>query len=258
MGITRWLTAALAILLLLFGIYTVTLSQDGPGDIVSRTGPLIIEQDPVDPEFKVTAHSPILVRRVEMYQYYDTGSSIAEQFFDKPELIQSKNTTYANPGFPSEPKNTVFYGKVRIGKDGPYLNGPLLLPFSFENYVNFAEPLPQVAVGGAGSAGEVYGLKPLDEFTYSNSPDGHWEIGDVRVTWYAVDPERLAPVYSAFGGLQGDTLGDDDHVAEIFEGKKELDEFLQDFETGNFWVGIGLIVVGGIGAFFALRPLFSR
>ena len=70
-------------LLIIFGIYTMNLSDEGPGDIEVYTGKLTMLEGAEDSDFGIKVDSPILIRKVEMYQYYKFNEKLRKDFFDK-------------------------------------------------------------------------------------------------------------------------------------------------------------------------------
>lgn len=250
-------------LLIIFGIYTMNLSDEGPGDIEVYTGKLTMLEGAEDSDFGIKVDSPILIRKVEMYQYYKFNEKLRKDFFDKhqPKIkmeIFKKERIFKNPAFPSEPKAEVFCGKVKIGDSDLLLSDEILEKFSLEKYVNFETQPEKLEVSGLKNGKKVFDLVPIDDNTYSNSVDGDWDVGDLRVTWYSIDLDDLADVYTAAGVVKDGVIGEKDHAVYIYDREISKDEIVSNSSVDNKTAGIGLIAVGLIGAVICLIPLFKK
>ena len=256
----------LSVFLFIFGIYTFNLGKKGPGDMEVYTGKLTLLEGAVDSDFGIKVDSPILIRKVEMYQYVEkekAPNAVRKGFYDKhkPEIkITKKNTEhiYKNPEFPSEPKAQIFYGKVKIGDGDLLLSDEMLEKFSFDSYINFEKQPKKLEVSGLKNGKKALDLVPIDDYTYSNSVDGVWDVGDLRVTWYTIDPKDLADVYTAAGTVKDGVIGDGEGLVYIYDREISKEEIVSEFSNGNKKLGIGLIVVGLIGAVICLIPLFRK
>lgn len=250
-------------LLIIFGIYTMNLSDEGPDDIEVYTGKLTLLEGAEDQEFGIKVDSPILIRKVEMYQYYKFNEKLRKRFSDKHEPqvkmeIFKKERIFKNPAFPSEPKAEVFCGKVKIGDSNLLLSDEILEKFSLKKYVNFETQPEKLEVSGLKNGKKVFDLVPIDDNTYSNSVDGDWDVGDLRVTWYSIDLDDLADVYTAAGIVKDGVIGEKDYAVYIYDREISKDEIVSNSSSNNKTAGIGLIAVGLIGVVICLIPLFKK
>lgn len=256
-----WLIVAL--LLIVWGVYTLHLSSRGPGDLEAYSGPLRVMEGAEDPDFGIRVKSPVLIRQVEMYQYVRNGNLVTGDFAETHQPDQKVKelgveTNLTNPFFPSEPKSTVFCGRVEIGDSGMRLSDGLIKTLGFGSYVNFEKQPGKRQVSGLSEGEEVFGLVPIDNETYATPGGDTWEIGDLRVTWYTVDMEDLAEVYTAVGAVQNGEIGDEDHVAFLFDRVVDKEDVVRNFSEGNRWTGIALIGVGAAVAVICLLPVLRK
>lgn len=257
-----WLVVSL--LVVVFGIYTLNLSQKGPGEMEACTGALTVLEGARDPDFGISVDSPVLIRKVEMYQYVSHGSqTVTTDFSNNHEASQTvkelgQERTLHNPMFPDEPKAKVFCGKVEIGDSGLLLSEKLLNKFSLINYVDFDRQPAKLPVSGLADGPRVFDLEPLDDYTYATPGGDYWEVGDLRVTWYAVDPDDFAEVYTAVGAVEDGVIGAEDHVCWIFDREVDPEDVIERFGTRNLWTGIGLIAVGAVAAVICLLPVLRK
>lgn len=246
------------VLIIAFGIYTITLSVKGPGDIEVYTGTLNLEEGAEDTDFDIYVDSVILMRKVEMYQYVREGKDVIIDFSEKSEgTIIVDDVEYENPKFPKIPRSKIFYGKVTIGDSGLYLSDGILKKFSLNNYINFDDQPDKLPVSGMAEKDMYFGLEPIDDFTYA-SPGEYWEIGDLRVTWYGIDPEDLAPIYTGAGGVKDGMLGDPDFIQEIYDKEMTKEAIVDKYKSGNKGVGIGLIFFGIVVIAYGTSPKWKK
>ena len=93
----------ISIVVVIFGIYTVSLGSQGPGDVEAVSGELTMIKGACDEDFDIYVDSPILIRKVEMYQYVedkDKEDVVTTDFSDKHEPMQKTDEgTLTNPKF---------------------------------------------------------------------------------------------------------------------------------------------------------------
>lgn len=155
-------------------------------------------------------------------------------------------------------KSEIFYGKVQIGDSGLYLSDEILEKFSYKGYINLENQPEKLPVGGLADGGSYLGLEPLDDYTYCTPRGEYYEVGDLRVTWYAVDSEALTGIYTAVGGVKDGVIGDDEHLTDLYDKEIGLEEFANSFKSGNQTFGIALIVIGLILILICVLPLFKK
>lgn len=106
------------ILLILGGIALILRDPADLSSLSLYTGPLTVESGAEDPDFDISVDSPVLIRKVEMYQYIAVGrDQYTRDFSERYErnLGAEKNDIYKNPQFPKGLESELFFGKVRIG-----------------------------------------------------------------------------------------------------------------------------------------------
>lgn len=258
----RVIVFGISILVFIFGIYTVNLGDQGPGDIEAVSGKLTLLEGARDEDFDIYVDSPILIRKVEMYQYIadkDKKDVVTTGFSDKHEPMQDTDEgTLTNPKFPDDVKSEIFYGKVQIGDDGLYLSNKILEKLSYDGYINLENQPEKLPVGGLAEGGSYLGLEPLDDYTYCTPGGEYFEVGDLRVTWYAVDPSDLTGIYTAVGGVKDGVIGDDEYILDIYDKEISLEEVVDSFKSGNKNFGIGLIIAGLLLILICILPLFKK
>ena len=258
----RIIALVLSILVVILGIYTVNLGNKGPGDIEVVSGELKTVEGAYDEAFDIGVESAILIRKVEMYQYVvdkDKTNVVTTDFSDKHEPSQDTDEGYlTNPDFPDNIKSEVFYGKVQIGEDGLYLSDRILEKFSFDDYVNIKNQPEKIPVGGLEDGPNCLGLEPLDDYTYCTIGGDYFEVGDLRVTWYGIDPAELEGIYTAVGGVKDGVIGDNEHIVDIYDKEISQDEVVEGYKGGNKTMGIVLIVIGLILVAVCILPLFKK
>ena len=72
----RVIALVISIVVVIFGIYTVSLGSQGPGDVEVVSGELTMIEGACDEDFDIYVDSPVLIRKVEMYQYVEDLSLI--------------------------------------------------------------------------------------------------------------------------------------------------------------------------------------
>ena len=256
-----WLVVAL--LLIAWGANTLRLSAQGPGEIEAYSGCLRVLEGAADPAFGIRTDSPVLIRCVEMWQYVKRGNTVTEEYSETHEPEQ-KVTEFGtervlrNPLFPEELKGRTFCGRVAIGDSGMLLSDRLTETLGYSGYVNFERQPGKFRVSGLKDGGEALGLRPIDDETYA-STDAEWpEIGDLRVTWLAVDPDELAETYTAIGVTEQGVIGDEDHPVWLFDRLTDKETVAGEYASGNRVTGIVLIAVGAAAAAICLIPVFVK
>lgn len=269
-GYAKYFAGALiGVLLIVWGFVTFGKSETGPGELALFTGSLELVEGAEDPLFDIYVDSPVLIRKVEMYQNYtDSAGYVQQDFFDSKKTVLEKdlNDSYAkdassfykNPSFPSDMKSEVFYGKVRIGDEDIYLSEEYLHKFSMGSYIDFEKENRHQAISGLEDGPRVKDLVPYDDYSYATVGGRYWEVGDLLVTWYGYDPADFAEVYTAAGDLEGDIIGPKEDSYSFFYDKiLTLEEIDQQFRSRMYKTGIGLGVVGGLvlilSAFFFIK-----
>ena len=272
-----WLSLVIASIcglpIIVIGIYFMIQAKNA-GDVVSvESGKLKVVEAPKDMLFDISMENPLLIRKVEMYQYcfvaeeqersYDDGEQIeykyyveerfsereqkSERAYDNPDF---KGTTklYENPEFPEGLESKWFYGGTEIGDNGVRLSERQIGKFKSGGYM-VKIPMEDMPV----QSGKQFGLQLVSDGTYSNGDEDKPQIGDIRVTFRIVDPEVLAHGFTAVGKtneengityIGGDFEGllltsENMTREEAIERYKEVSE---DDGSLLFWLGIGIFI----------------
>ena len=82
-------------------------------------GSLNVKEGACDPLLDIKTESPILIRNVEMVQWYKDENGVRMVLANYPlESFEDNGITYTNPSFPEDLNNVVFYGKTTVGDTG--------------------------------------------------------------------------------------------------------------------------------------------
>ncbi|MDO5015512.1 MAG: hypothetical protein Q4E09_00635 [Eubacteriales bacterium] len=238
----RIIATIVSVLLIMLGVHSLSLSKQGVGELDIYSGPLKLISNAYDPDFDIEVESPFLKREVEMYQFYENKQGfIKTDFF--PEKVIGDN--FINPDFPSDIKNAIFYGDVTIGNENIHLDEGFLEKFSFSSYVDFSKENIIYQVTGLPDIGEVKGLHLVDTSYYTDGTAKKWEVGDILVTWEAMDPSDFASTYTAAGQLEGDKLVAKDSASEFFYDQElTAEEIAKKYENSSFYAAIFFIGLG--------------
>lgn len=160
------------------------------------TDKLVVVSPALDEDFKINSHGPVLIRTVEMLQYYENGfGSIdttwsSDDKFDVEIEENGRRVNYANPGFPKGLDSKIFYGDVTIGDNGPYVSDKLLTKLTYGSYIDFESSgnVYQLTTSLPPGGGVKHGLELADGYYISG--DGTC-VGDLRVSFYTVDMTKF-------------------------------------------------------------------
>lgn len=222
------------------------------GSMVLVSGTPEVVEAPRDDDFNLTVPTPVLDRRVEMFQWREVhlGSDVhyeldwSDELQDTHKFEQPRG--HANPAsFPLQSQSFVA-GAVRVGG---FALGPVLiraLPGS-----DTVTPDPSRLPANLAASFSVY-----HEYLTTAVDPGSPRLGDVRVSWQAVP---VQPV-TVFARLDGDRLvrasqADDGRGYQVQVGLRSLGDVLPDvpdppeFTTARRG---GAILLAGLGAFLLL------
>lgn len=131
-----------------------------------------------DTEFDISVDAPLLYRKVEMVQYHKDDSGNVEMVFsDKP--IESFDS-YVNPDFPQDITSKIFYENTTLDGKSLSLDSAIDIINSDIEMVR----LDSLSEDG----GSEFGLVCQDNAYISASNE--WNIGEIRVTFYYLDPNK--------------------------------------------------------------------
>ncbi len=249
MTIKKIIAIIVGILLVAFGIYTYDLGKSGLGDINYYCGELKFEAGTdtgaYDDTFNVYIDSPFLMRKVEMVQFVgNADKGVRLEYSDAPESVTNDTGFYNNPPFPEFPKSKNFYGLLSIAGQKIYLSEPYLDKLSYKSYVNFKREGKLYPVSGLAKGKTISGLYPLDDHTYIPKGAEEAQLGDIRVTWYTIDPADLTGDYTAAGMLVGTVLEEPENGVFFYDYKVSEKELRASFEDDNIIVGIVMTIIG--------------
>lgn len=93
-------------------------NSSGSADLVMVKGKLNVKLPAKDTLTGVTANYPILIRSVEMYQYFLDGDKPMVGWKDTPikSFTSPKGTKFTNPDFPKNLRKAIFYGQSVINQ----------------------------------------------------------------------------------------------------------------------------------------------
>lgn len=156
------------------------------------TGKLEYSAKPQDEMFNVEVDAPILIRTVEMVQYYKNDNGEVIKVFSNEPIESFDN--YVNPEFNNEIISEVFFNDISI--DGIMLSEDLVKAIAYsENTIKKElKDLPEDELN-------KYNLVLVDGVYATANND--WEIGDLRISYSYVDKDD---VYNISGKLKDDVL----------------------------------------------------
>lgn len=236
-----------------YGIMTEDVSPEkllSEGELVS--GELVTKAPAVDYDFKVKCDGPILIRKVEMYQYTKNGWGGVTKEYSSQKLgnvtiedSDGNEKVYRNPSFPEDLQNTVFYGDVTIGEDGPTVSDELLEKLSYGSYVDFESPnkhyrLKDLPPGG----GNAFGLEYKDNYYVTGGSD---HLGSLRVSFYALDMSQYDK-FTIWGQIdENNVIGETSRGWENFYDRVLTpEELVQEVGKTNKIGAIGFFITGAI------------
>ncbi len=270
MTFKKGISIVLGILFVIWGIYTFGKGVKGVGDIEAYTGKLHILSGAEDTDFDIYVDSPVLVRDVQMYQYVSDSRGYGAIYPNAPivgedddsyiktafsssyqpgmtgkEILTGLKVDFKNPPFPKEIKSKVFCGEVSIGDEGILLNNEVIEKLSYKSYDRFNSETQLYPVGGLAGGEDVLGLSPYDDFTYLSGDGEDLKIGDIKVTWYTINPAELKDEYTVAGIVSGNVLENSKRGGVLFyDYKRSVKEIKKEFNSSNTIIGIIIALVG--------------
>ena len=144
------------------------------------TGALRSESNASDSDLNISVDAPILVRNVEMVQYYkDEAGNVSSVLANYP--IESFDG-YTNPEFPKDITNKIFHSDIYIGENK--LSNELVEAIVYSDGVKKTDllDLPE-------NNGNAYNLVYTNGSYVTASND--WQIGEIKVTYYYIDSKTM-------------------------------------------------------------------
>lgn len=215
--------------------------SENEGKNILTTGKLNILEAPVDKEFGVTANGLVLVRTVEMYQYYTFDDSVYKGFsnIQRDDIKGEKGEKYTNPDFPDEYKNAVFYSKAAIG------NGGLIVDESLLDAISRKQSLVENLVDKVDVEDvKIKGFKPCEDGYYTNANPDDWQLGDIRIKYSYLPADAFNTVTAVGVQQDGKIIPKESYISCISDSEKTVDDILSHY-VGDF--GLGMKTCWGIG-----------
>ena len=217
------------------------LKPENDGKLVLVNGKIETEEDFLkDPMFNISVHTPILIRDVQMLQWYESesteeirnsdGDLVDRKVYEYEKmwanyLIKSgsfrESYSHKNPvSMPYESKT--FKGTVHIGDF--YLS---------EKHMELIRKKAKIAVTElSDDIAERYNLR-VDEKCYTNVNKGDSaKIGDIRISFFYVDPDILSEA-TIFAKQNGNTFVESGPYNEFWFEKKDKEQVLTEREKSN-------------------------
>lgn len=144
------------------------------------SGKLYYSEKVIDPDFGIEVDSPILIREVEMVQYFKNDNGDVEMVFANYPIESFDEKT--NPEFPNYVTSEVFHEKL-------YINGIELSEGVIQNIINSAD-IPKIQLNDLPKDnGNKFNLVEYNGAYVTAS--NNWDIGDIRVTFYYLDKDNI-------------------------------------------------------------------
>lgn len=226
-------------------------SDDGSGSVnmVMLQGKITPGEAATDGKFGISYKTPILERKVEMYQIFKEGDKLMMGWKETPiKSVKDKNgKEYKNPEFPQGLKS------MTIKKDFTMNNGALPIVHNVLNKGFSSDKLKDKFV--------ILTLpenKTPEGFTYQKNhylkaSTGKTKIGSVRIYYKALSCNKLPEVTIIGHQTKGAVLW---HSLDsrFYEGIKDLKEIKKTYTDDAPHAALG---VACFGAFFVLLGLFK-
>lgn len=225
----------------LFGsIYNVTEAKDG--DNIYAAGTPLVEKQPKDILTGVTAEGPVLVRQVQVYQYYLYDDICLKSFCSeqKANIKYKGKDKYENPQWPEELKSAVFLGKVTL--NGVTLGEDFVYTLSSFDYDLFENEHSYISIEATTEFENSYNLKlHSDGCYYSGDPDSP-QIGDIKISYLSVGVNEFKEITAV--GTYNNGIITHDGPACMFDSIKTVDEAAEIYGRDHESTAYGLYFFG--------------
>lgn len=239
-----------------------TVDPENEGEFIMASGKLGVSETLTDPLFGVTVdNSTVLLREVQMYQYYSDGGELREGLrrdvestvrIKKPGAEKNSNNPsdydyYNNPPMPEGFETAFFYADTTIG------GGELQLGDELKKTINgdgkpfdLDKEIPRRQITDLDPDGATaYGLQYFTDGYYA-TPRENWQIGDIKVSFYYVDIDDLGE-FSATGIQRNGVIvdgGDSETAGHIYDHEIDRAEFETQQQGNNKAALFGLCITG--------------
>lgn len=237
---------------------------ENEGKYVLMTGTPTYSGFVEDPQFGVKVKSPLLQRKVEMYQYlYNGTSEKATMYKGWSSKYQSAFTDrfkrrYSNPSFPENLRSEDFGGELTFNNGTLKLDKEYSPKLGYSSYVDFkdsfarnlrpvtklqAYKLPENYI----NKGNSYYLPKNPEYQGSNP-----QIGDIRITYKGLILKDL-PEFTIIGKQVNDVIkyADNGHLVDQVLTDDELKRFYRSTSRSAFFGALFCsVLLLGAGIYF--------
>lgn len=235
----------------------IEVGTEGPqpgehGSMVLVSGTPEVVEKPHDEDFNLGAATPVLQRRVEMFQWREVSIAgqvhyeldWSDEWQDSGKFQQPRG--HANPsGLPLQSRQFIA-GLVRVGG---FALDPVLI-----RALPGSEPVPPDPAHLPANLAASFSVH--DQYLTTSADPAAPRLGDVRVSWQAVP---LQPV-TIFARLDGNRLvpapqTDDGRGYEVQVGQRSLSDVLPDLPEPPQWITLrrlGAMLLAAAGAFLLL------
>ena len=254
--------SAVGVLLLIAGIAGVCDGSRTLGDLDIVYGELVTVEGAADTELGVHTNTPVLLRHVEMLQYYINPQGKLDKKYDDTRLPSVKaeifgtTRTFDNPPFPDLGAYTYFTGVATVGKDGPQVSAELLEKLCYGNYVDFQNGSYRHQLT---NLPDDVGMDLIRFGDYYGAPGDDTEVGHIRVSYYIGVPEGS---YTVAGTLQDGVIGKAGKHRYIYDYSRTYDEIAEGFNSTEggmrsaayLFIAVGALLCGlGVRALVRLK-----
>jgi len=211
---------ALGVLLLVVNVISVSKLQAYSKDNSNNRYQYIhanisYKQEAVDEDLNVSAPSSILIRTVEMVQYYKDSDGVRLVLSNHQlDSFKDNGVEYNNPDMSSILPSMIFYSDTYIGNDGLKLDDNAI-----EQLV-YNDEFEKVQLVGLNDIDNEYGLISNDNCYISGNDE--WNLGDIKVTYYYLNTNS-DPI-TVVGKISDDVIKTDVRKAFITTNNISLQE----------------------------------
>ena len=201
--------------------------------MVAVSGPMTIKGQAYDEVFDISVDDPVLIRNVEMVQWYKDEKGIRLVFANYPlESFEESGIRYENPEFPYY--SEMFYGDTFIKDvrlDETYLDELLKKDLKLKDL----KQLPE-------ENGLRYGLICLDGAYVSASDE--WQLGEIKVYYTYLDDKDIPELIYTGDLDENKNLTMDSELKPIYDAAASLEEIRKDNTADNTFNYI--LMIGGL------------
>ena len=211
------------------------------GTLVIVSGKPEMKEHPTDSYTGVWADCLVLVRDVDMYQYYvENDDAYTGYCRDSMGDVKGINgEEYNNPAFPAGLDNAVFFGKAAIEGTNVEIGPGILNEITYED--------------GHDLSGSLYafkndlGIVPDGDGGYTSCTTEKPEIGDIRIDYTAYTPDDFGEI-TLVGTLKDGGLGisGDGYDVSVFFGNMTKEQVIEEQFGEAKSTSLGLLVLGAL------------